>query len=385
MRASTDRILVTHAGRLSSSLREFEGIELKAFRGELNDPALYASMTQQAIDDVVEYQLKIGIDVISDGELGRRRGYDYYAGRISGIEQRTLKPGEVGATVFRTRERETFKEYYAEADASRPAVARPKRIVCTGPLKHKNLDVLEDEIARFRKALAGRDVEAFFPVIAPGWIDHFIFNEYYKTDEEFVFALADVLRPEYQAVVEAGFILQVDDPGLPDAWPTFIPPITLEEYRRYARIRVDALNHALSGIPEEKVRYHCCWGSWHGPHVDDIPLQHIVDLMLLVRAQAYSVEAGNVRHEHEWKVWRDIRLPDGKILIPGVVSHKTEVVEHPELVADRLVTYAGIVGRERVQGGTDCGMGLGRVHHEVGWAKLQALVEGARLASKQLW
>jgi 5-methyltetrahydropteroyltriglutamate--homocysteine methyltransferase len=159
----------------------------------------------------------------------------------------------------------------------------------------------------------------------------------------------------------------------------------VEEYRRYARIRIDALNHALSGIPEEKVRYHCCWGSWHGPHTDDIPLQHIVDLMLLVRAQAYSVEAGNVRHEHEWKVWREVKLPAGKILIPGVVSHKTEVVEHPELVADRLITYARLLGKETVQGGTDCGMGLGRVHHEIGWAKLEALVEGARLASKALW
>ncbi|MBL8552114.1 MAG: hypothetical protein JNJ73_19155 [Hyphomonadaceae bacterium] len=385
MQRSKDRILTTHAGRLSSSLREFEAFDLKVGRGEPHDPAAYAAMTQQAIDDVVGHQIGIGIDVISDGELGRRRQFDYWSGRMEGIALRDLKPGEVGATIFNTRERKIFKGYYAEADKDRPSVARPKRIICNGPLKSRNLDVLNQEITRFKQALKGRDVEAFFPVIAPGWIDHFIFNEHYRTDEEFVHALAEVLRPEYQAVVDAGLILQVDDPGLPDAWPTFDPPISLEDYRRYARIRVDALNEALQGIPEEKVRYHLCWGSWHGPHTDDIPLAHIVDLMLLVRAQGYSVEAGNVRHEHEWKVWRDVKLPEGKILIPGVVSHKTSVVEHPELVADRLVTYAKLVGRENVQGGTDCGMGLGRVHHEVGWAKFEALVEGAKLASQQLW
>jgi 5-methyltetrahydropteroyltriglutamate--homocysteine methyltransferase len=385
MRHSVDRILVTHAGRLSASLREFEPIDLKIGRGESREDEAYAKMKQAAIEDVVRHQIDIGIDVISDGELGRRRDFTYYSRRMSGIEQRELKPGEVGATIFRSREREAFKEYYAEADTQRPQVARPKRTVCTGPLKSKSLDDLNQEIAAFRKALGKTERDAFFPVIAPGWIDHFIFNEYYKTDEEFVFALADVMRPEYRAVVDAGLIVQIDDPGLADAWPTFIPKLSVEEYRRYARIRVDALNHALTGIPADRIRYHCCWGSWHGPHTEDIPLSDIVDLMLSLNIQAYSIEAGNVRHEHEWKIWRDTKLPEGKMLIPGVVSHKTETVEHPELVADRLEKFANLVGRENVQAGTDCGMGLGRIHHEVGWAKLQALVEGARLASQRLW
>lgn len=385
VRKSENRILVTHAGRLSASLREFEEMEQKVWGGKEPEDDRYWAMLTDAVKDVVEHQIKLGVDVISDGELGRRRDFHYYSKRMSGLEHWDLKPGEVGATVFRTREREKFKGYYEEADAKRKAVARPKRIVCTGPLETISLDVLHTEIARFKEALGGRDIEAFFPVIAPGWLDHFIFNEYYKTDEEFVFALAEVMRPEYKAVVDAGFILQVDDPGLPDAWPTFIPAPPIEEYRKYAKIRVDALNHALEGIPEEKVRYHCCWGSWSGPHSEDLPLKYIVDLMLSVRAQGYSVEAGNVQHEHEWKVWQDTKLPEGKIIIPGCVSHKTDVIEHPELVAERLVRYANLVGRENVQAGTDCGMGLGRCHHEVGWAKIEVLAEGARLASKELW
>lgn len=385
MRHSEERILVTHAGRLSASMREFEDLDLKVGRGEARDDEAYAQLKQQAITGVVRHQIELGIDVISDGELGRRRDFAYYSRRMSGLELHDLKPGEVGATIFRSRERQRFSGYYAEADASRPQVARPKRIVCTGPLQSRSLADLTQEIAVFKQALGNTGREAFFPVIAPGWIDHFIFNQYYTSDEEFVFALADVMRPEYQAVVDAGLILQIDDPGIADAWPTFIPQLSLEEYRRYARVRVDALNHALRGLPADRLRYHCCWGSWNGPHTEDIPLKDIVDLMLLLNIQAYSIEAGNVRHEHEWKVWRDVKLPEGRILIPGVVSHKTAVVEHPELVADRLLNYARLVGRENVQAGTDCGMGLGRVHYEVGWAKLQALVEGARLASAQLW
>ncbi len=385
MRTSQDRILVTHAGRLSSSLPEVAALDMSLGGGGQIDPAEFARVTSLAVKDIVREQLDIGIDVISDGELARRRGADYYLQRLEGVAVRDLQPGEVGATIFKSRERESFSQYYADADASRPAVARPKRIVCTGPLRNKSLNELETEIGRFKAALGDRDVEAFFPAIAPGWIDHFIFNEHYKTDEEFVFALAEAMRPEYMTIVEAGLILQVDDPGLPDAWPTFIPKPSMDEYRRYARIRIEALNHALRDIPEDRVRYHCCWGSWHGPHVEDIPFADIVDLMLMVRAQAYSIEAANPRHEHEWKVWRDRPLPEGKMLIPGAVTHRTDTVEHPEVIADRLLNFARLVGRENVQAGTDCGMGLGRVHHEVGWAKLQALVEGARLASSQLW
>src|SRR5687767_10299316 len=209
-------------------------------------------------------------------------------------------------------------------------------------------------------------------------------NRYYKTQEEFLFALADALRVEYRAISDAGFILQIDDPGMAENWDAMDPSVTIEEYRGYARLCIEALNHALAGIPEERVRYHMCWGSWHGPHLTDIPLRDIVDLLLTIRAGAYSLEAGNVRHEHEWKVWRDVKLPDGKTLIPGVVSHATNVVEHPELVADRIVQYAQLVGRENVIAGTDCGLG-GRIHASLAWAKLRSLVEGAKLASRQLF
>ena len=213
-------------------------------------------------------------------------------------------------------------------------------------------------------------------VLAPGWLEHFFHNEYYANDEQYFFALADAMKHEYKAVVDAGFILQIDDPALPDTYDMIVPKPTIDEYRKFAEVRVDALNHALRGLPEDRVRYHICWGSWHGPHTHDLPLKHVVDLMLKVNAGAYSVEAANPRHEHEWKIWQNVKLPEGKILIPGVVSHHTNVVEHPEVVADRIVRYAGVVGRENVIAGTDCGMGL-RVHPQIAWAKLKALAEGA--------
>ncbi len=255
-----------------------------------------------------------------------------------------------------------------------------------GEVKYHDLSQIKDEIARFRRcAPKGTFLEEFATAPSPGIVATTLQNVFYDSHEKYLDALARELRHEYMAIHQAGLILQIDDPGLADAWPTFIPQPPLEDYQRYARIRVDALNHALRGIPPERLRYHLCWGSWHGPHTEDIPLRDIVGLLLQVKARGYSVEAGNVRHEHEWKVWRDVRLPEGKVLIPGVVSHKTSAVEHPELVADRLLNYANLVGGENVQAGTDCGMGLGRVHHEVGWAKLQVLAEGARLASRRLW
>jgi 5-methyltetrahydropteroyltriglutamate--homocysteine methyltransferase len=228
--------------------------------------------------------------------------------------------------------------------------------------------------------------DAFMTSIAVGSVEMFCRgqDDHYKRPEAFLDAIAKAMAVEYRAIVDAGFVLQLDDPGLPDTWDMLDPQPSVEEYKRYAMVRVEALNQALQDIPEDRVRYHICWGSWHGPHTTDIPLRDIVDVMLKVRAQAYSVEAGNVRHEHEYKVWRDVKLPQGKILIPGVVSHATNVVEHPELVADRLVTFAKAVGRENVIAGTDCGLG-GRVHPQIAAAKLQALSAGARLATGQLW
>ena len=226
--------------------------------------------------------------------------------------------------------------------------------------------------------------EAFICVFAPGWLDHHIFDEHYGNDEEFVFALAEALREEYRAVVDAGFILQIDDPGVMTSWDMIKPEPSIGEYRRYLKRRIDALNHALAGIPEDRVRHHFCWGSWHGAHTHDLPLKEIIDLVLEVRAQACSFEAGNVRHQHEWTLWKDVKLPAGKIIVPGVVSHATNLVEHPELIAQRICNFAEAVGRDNVIAGTDCGLGS-RLHEDLVWAKLGALAEGARLASKALW
>ncbi|HMA00202.1 MAG TPA: hypothetical protein VKP66_19845, partial [Steroidobacteraceae bacterium] len=231
---------------------------------------------------------------------------------------------------------------------------------------------------------AGGAEEAFVCVFAPGWLDHHIFDDHYGDDEAFVFALAEAMREEYRAVVDAGFILQIDDPGVMTSWDMIKPAPSLAEYRHHLKIRIDALNHALSGIPHDRVRHHFCWGSWHGAHTHDLPLKDVIDLVLQVRAQATSFEAGNVRHQHEWTVWKDVRLPADKILVPGVVSHATNLVEHPELIAQRIATFAEIAGRDNVIAGTDCGLGS-RLHEDLVWAKLGALAEGARLASKRLW
>ncbi|MGA7452715.1 MAG: epoxyalkane--coenzyme M transferase [Rhodoplanes sp.] len=281
-------------------------------------------------------------------------------------------------------EQREFSEFYAK-DSLVPAVA--SRPTCIGPVRYTGEDALRRDLANLKAAgdVIGIE-EAFVTSIAVGSLEMFCRgqNVHYPTAETFLAAIAEALAVEYRSIVDAGFMLQLDDPGLPDTWDMLDPHPTLDEYKRYAMLRVDALNHALRDLPEDRIRYHICWGSWHGPHTMDIPLRDIVDVMLRVKAQAYSVEAGNVRHEHEFKVWRDVKLPDGKLLIPGVVSHATNVVEHPEVVADRLVAYANVVGRENVIGGTDCGLG-GRVHPQIAWAKLRSLAEGAGLATRQLW
>jgi 5-methyltetrahydropteroyltriglutamate--homocysteine methyltransferase len=392
MKRSSERIRTTHAGRLPVS-PGCENLPGRLYRGEAIDPATIAA----GIEHVVQRQLDIGIDCIGDGEFWKARNIAYYSRHLTGLETRPLKPGETGSTRTNTRERDEFVRFYKDLDATgtifhvpgeKPMPPERERMIATGPVKSKGTAALTQEIEAFKAAVAraGRTVdETFFCVIAPGWLDHFIYNEFYKTDEEFIVALAEALRAEYRAVVDAGFILQVDDPGVVDWWDMLKPALSVEDYRdRFAKLRIEAVNHALAGIPEDRVRYHLCWGSWHGPHTHDLPFEHIIGLMLEVNAQCYSFEAANVRHEHEWKLWSDVKLPDGKILLPGIVSHATNLVEHPELVAERIRRFAGAVGRDNVIAGTDCGLG-GRVHAEIAWAKLSALVEGARLASKALW
>jgi len=385
MKHSTDRILTTHAGRLDGP-RDLREMTFGFLAGRGPDLDTVMARVQSGITETIRKQADAGIDIISDGELGKIGfGYAYYGRRLSGLATRKVNPGEIAWMGGNTGERAEFAEFYKDLNFEQ--FLPPERTICNGPIAYIGQQEVANDIALFKRALAeagARAEETFLCVLAPGWLEHFFHNEYYPNDEQYLFALADAMKHEYKAIVDAGFILQLDDPALPDTYDMIVPTPTIAEYRKFAEVRIDALNHALQGLPEDRVRYHICWGSWHGPHTHDLPLKHLVDLMLKVKAGAYSVEAANPRHEHEWKVWKDVKLPDGKLLIPGVVSHASNVVEHPELVADRIALYASLVGRENVIAGTDCGLGL-RVHPQIAWAKLKALSEGAALASKQLW
>jgi 5-methyltetrahydropteroyltriglutamate--homocysteine methyltransferase len=391
MKRSDRRILTSHVGSLPRPDALLE-LNRAKFAGEAYDTSAYATQLSAAVEEVCRRQAETGIDVVNDGEFGKTSAgaIDYGAwssyawGRLSGWEPG--EPGRLPALAGR-RDRQKFAEFYRELDStsfrsSSSLGGRPP--VFTGPITYVGQQALSTDLANFKAALAKVTAdEGFITSVAPGSFARRQ-NRYYKTDEEFLDALGAAMREEYQAIVEAGFVLQLDDPGLPDSWDMADPEPSVEEYKKFATVRIEALNHALRGLPEDRIRYHICWGSWHGPHTTDLPLANIVDVLLQVRAGAFSVEAGNVRHAHEWKVWRDVKLPDGKILIPGVVSHATNVVEHPELVADRILTFANVVGRENVIAGTDCGLG-GRIHPQLAWAKLEALAAGARLASKALW
>jgi 5-methyltetrahydropteroyltriglutamate--homocysteine methyltransferase len=299
---------------------------------------------------------------------------------------RRSRPGEVVLTSFADRrDRLAFAEAYADPDSGITTGARAALWpVCVGPLTYTGHTALQSDIASMKAALeaAGAE-EGFLTSIAPGSASR-IANWHYKTEEEFLFACADAMREEYRAIVDAGLILQLDDPSIAENWDMVNPEPTVADYQKFSMIRVEALNHAIRGLPRDRMRFHLCWGSWHGPHTTDIPMRDIVDVMLAIKVGAYSFEAGNVRHEHEWKVWQDVKLPDGTLILPGVVSHATNVVEHPELVAERIARFAGVVGRERVIASTDCGLG-GRVHPQIAWAKLEALAQGAALATRQLW
>jgi 5-methyltetrahydropteroyltriglutamate--homocysteine methyltransferase len=398
------RIPTTHAGSLP---RPDDLIELHRARqaGEASDERADQERLRAAVIDVVRRQREIGIDLPGDGEYGKAMGqrvnygawWSYSFQRLGGLTLGTelyrLPPrrserGEVRLTSFSDRrDRQRFAGAYADPHSgvsTNPGGGPGMRIpVCVAPLTYTGQAALRADIEHFSAALRAAGVEqGFMTSIAPGSASR-IGNEHYASDEEFLYACADAMREEYRAILDAGLILQLDDPAIAENWDMINPAPSVDAYRRFSMIRVEALNHALRGLPTERIRFHLCWGSWHGPHVTDIPLRDIVDVMLAVNCRAYSFEAANVRHEHEWRVWQDVKLPEGRILIPGVVSHATNVVEHPQLVADRIVRFARLVGPERVIAGTDCGLG-GRVHPEIAWAKLETLVEGAALASKQL-
>lgn len=394
MRRSTDRILVSHAGALPRP----DDLQRLFDAGPAEEDA-FRSRLPSAVAEVVERQIAAGVDVVTDGEIAKRGIFTgYIRDRMTGFEERVVTADDTPRSAGITgRDRRRFPGFYATdfrgfasgpvappaPGATSPTPPGSTAYVCTGPLTYTGTDAARADARRLTDAIAGRDVEGFLPAITPGTVEHWLRDEYYADDEAFLYAIADVLHEEYQVITDAGLVLQLDDPDLPDGWQMF-PDMTVPEYRTYAALRVEALNHALRGIPEERVRLHVCWGSFHGPHRDDIGLRDVIDLILSVPAQCYSIEAGNPRHEHEWAVWEDVALPDGKMLMPGAVGHASDIVEHPELVAQRVERYARLVGRENVIAGTDCGLG-GRVHPEIVWAKLEELAEGARRATARLW
>jgi 5-methyltetrahydropteroyltriglutamate--homocysteine methyltransferase len=387
MKRSVDRILTTHVGSLirPQPLQEF----LRAKQASKPfDLQAYDHCLTRSVADVVRRQAEAGIDVISDGEFGKSISWSQYVlERLSGFERRAVKPG--GNPFQRGADRERFAEFYAELDAHEEVATRTDS-VCVGPINYTGQAELQRDIENFKAALKGVNVEeAFLPVAAPASVIPDRKNEYYKNDEECLFAIGAAMRTEYKMIVDAGFLLQLDDARAAVTYDRMVPPAAFADYRKWVDMHMEVLNHAIEGLPPERIRYHVCWGSWPGPHTTDVPLKEIVDLILKVKVGAYVIEGANPRHEHEWKVWKDVKLPDGKVLIPGVISHATNVVEHPELVAERIGRYARLVGRENVLAGTDCGFAQGpfyrRVHPSIMWAKLEALAQGARLASKELW
>jgi len=378
---STERILTTHAGSLPRPA-DLRAMVVARASGERYDAAALGERLKSAVVETVRHQVECGLDCVNDGELSKTNFTDYVRWRIAGYVERPSTG--VRRLSITARDETKFADYFSANPRARP-VGPPTIPVCVEKLRYTGQADLATDIANLQAAIAGIDLAgAFMPANTPGTIEHWLLNEYYKSDEEFVFAIADVMHQEYQAIVDAGFLLQIDDPDLPDGW-NCLPAITLPEYRRYAALRVDALNHALSGIPPEKVRLHVCWGSHHGPHHDDIPLKDIIDLIFRVRAGSFSIEASNPCHEHEWRVFEEAKLPEGATLIPGVVGHCTDFIEHPDLVAERLVRYARLVGRENVLAGTDCGLGNRVGHPSICWAKFEALAAGARRATKILW
>lgn len=382
MKRSDTRIRTTHVG---SIIRPPELLALAAKANKSPaDKKAFDEATRNSIADVVQKQIAAGIDIINDGEHGKSSWANYALTRMSGFEHR---PNEMRPAVWLGRERIRFKDFMVK-EFPRGATGSPTD-ACIGPIKYTGQESIKTALALFKDALKGQNPdEVFYTAVAPASVGYDANQEFYKSDEEYVYAIADALAEEYRAIIDAGFILQVDDAVLANMYD-YLTEQSPKRYREWAELRVAALNKALKGLPEDRIRYHICFGSWHVPHTSDAPLEAIVDLMLSVNAGAYSIEAANVRHEHEWHVWEKTKLPSHKVLIPGVVTHHTTTVEHPKLVAERITRFAKLVGRENVIAGTDCGFaqseGVQRVHPSVMWAKFESLAEGAKLASKELW
>jgi 5-methyltetrahydropteroyltriglutamate--homocysteine methyltransferase len=382
MKRSEKRILTTHVG---SIVRPQHLRDLAAAAGEsAENKQRYEQGLREAVAEIVKLQAKAGIDIVNDGEFGKSSWSNYILERITGFEHR---PEQLRPVYWLGRDRDRFPEVMAsEFPWMSKGVATE---ACIGPIKYRDHVSIDRDISNLKAALRSVNVEeAFLPVVAPASSAYDGVNEHYPTEKEYVYAIADALREEYRAIYESGLLVQVDDAVLANMYDHYVEQ-SPEKYRQWAGLRIEALNHALEGIPQDRVRYHVCFGSWHVPHLADAPLEEILGFILSVHAGAYSIEAANPRHEHEWRVWETTKLPDGKILIPGVVTHHTMTVEHPRLVADRIVRFARLVGRENLIAGTDCGFAqaqfIQRAAPSVMWAKFEALVEGARIASSELW
>jgi 5-methyltetrahydropteroyltriglutamate--homocysteine methyltransferase len=355
------------------------------------DEAGFATELQTAVSEAVKRQAEVGLDVVNDGEYGKASWTGYVSERLGGFEARPVPPG---GQVLRGKDFVDFAEFYADATRARAlwympdgrmrTPRAPVQWVCSGPITYTGQAPLQRDIDNVLSAVERvRVKEAFLPVAAPASVEPGRVNLHYGSEEAFVYALAEALKVEYDAIVRAGLLVQVDDAFIPYNYDRFlVDGKSLADYLNHCELRIEALNHALRDVPEDRVRYHICWGSWHGPHSTDVPLKEIIHLLLRVKAQAYVFESANVRHEHEYHIWEHVKLPAGKILVPGVVSHATNVLEHPELVAERIGRFVERVGADNVMAGTDCGLG-GRVHPQLAWAKLRVLVEGAALASRR--
>lgn len=386
MKRSTDRILTTHCGSLARPHELLDRMKAK-LNGEAYDQAAYAGRITNAVAEIVRQQAENGIDVVTDGEQGKPGFFTYVRERLTGFE---AKPAPAGGWQQWAAELADFPEYYEQYLGKRMmggSIAPRAPLVCTGPIKYQGQEAIRQDIANLKAAMAGQQVaEAFIPAVAPSGVGK---NEYYKSDEEYLAAVGDALREEYPAIADAGFILQIDDPWLTEVHSQD-PSLSATARRKIAERSVEAINHAIRGIPSEKIRFHTCYGINEGPRVHDAPLKEIVDLILRINAGAYLFEAANARHEHEYHVWETVKLPSGKIVIPGVITHCSNIVEHPELIAERIVNFAKLVGRENVIAGADCGFSSQatynpEVHPRVVWAKFRAMAEGARLANKHLW
>jgi 5-methyltetrahydropteroyltriglutamate--homocysteine methyltransferase len=401
MRHSTDRILVSHAGNLPRPDYINELIDGGLNRdGSLSDE--YASRLPRAVTEIVDRQIELGVDIVNDGEYAKAGSYGgYIQDRMTGysmVPADSSRPPKRAGTA--ERDRRDFPGFFTSGlwfagsgGPVRPGFMTPGEVrntnlretrACTEPIKYTGQDAVKADVENLKAAIAGKDVEGYIAALGPLSIGAGVRNEHYGSEEEYMGAVAAAIREEYKAITDAGLIVQLDEPEFCTSW-MFYPDWDVEQYRKYLGSCVEVINAATEGLPEELIRFHTCWGSGHRPHTNDIELKHIADLMMGIKAQQYSIEAANVRHEHEYHVWEDVKLPAGRMLMPGVIAHATDLVEHSELVAERIVNYAERVGRENVQTGTDCGIGSRVGHEEVVWAKLAAMSEGARIASKKLW